>query len=85
MPDIRGLFSVYTWEDGNCDGVFTSKVINNNATNNGSQYDRTFTNIIFDASKGEKKRNGTYKNDVYGKSDHLQTNNITFKYWKRIA
>lgn len=85
MPDIRGLFNVYTWGYGDCFGAFTPKVINNNATNSGSQYDRTFTNIIFDASKDEKKRNGTYKNDVYGKSDHLQTNNITIKYWKRIA
>ena len=42
-------------------------------------------NTLFDASKGETKVDGTYKNDVYGKSDHLQTNNITFKYWKRIA
>ena len=85
LPDIRGLFNVYTWGGGDCFGGFTSEVIGNNATEDGSEYDRTFTNIIFDASKGEKKRNGTYKNDVYGKSDHLQTNNITFKYWKRIA
>ena len=41
--------------------------------------------LIIDASKGETKTDGTYINDVYGKSDHLQTNNITVKYWKRIA
>ena len=41
--------------------------------------------LIIDASKGETKKDGTYINDVYGKSDHLQTNNITVKYWKRIA
>ena len=40
---------------------------------------------LFDASIGETKIDGTFKNDVYGKSDHLQTNNITVKYWKRIA
>lgn len=41
--------------------------------------------LIIDASKGETKKDGTYINDVYGKSDHLQTNNISVKYWKRIA
>ena len=41
--------------------------------------------LIIDASNGETKKDGTYINDVYGKSDHLQTNNITVKYWKRIA
>ena len=40
--------------------------------------------LIIDASEGETKTDGTYINDVYGKSDHLQTNNITVKYWKRI-
>lgn len=42
-------------------------------------------NTLFDAALGETKIDRTYKNDVYGKSDHLQTNNITVKYWKRIA
>ena len=27
--------------------------------------------LIIDASKGETKKDGTYINDVYGKSDHL--------------
>lgn len=49
----------------------------------GDSFNYGFINL--DASKGETKVDGTFKNDVYGKSDHLQTNNITVKYWKRIA
>ena len=43
------------------------------------------SNIIFKASYGEIKRSGNIKNDVYGKSDHLQPSNITVRYWKRTA
>lgn len=52
----------------------------------GSSSVRATTNTFtFNAVDGETKADGTLKNDVYGKSDHLQTNNITVKYWKRIA
>ena len=53
------------------------------ASSYGDSFNYGYNN--FDASKGETKVDGTFKNDVYGKSDHLQTNNITIKYWKRIA
>ena len=39
----------------------------------------------FNASKGEMKLDGTLKNDVYGKSDHVTPMNITYKIWKRTS
>ena len=38
-----------------------------------------------DASKGETKTDGTLKNDVYGKSDHVTPYNVSFHMWKRTA
>ena len=40
---------------------------------------------IFNASNGETKTDGTLKNDVYGKSDHVTPYNISFHMWKRTA
>lgn len=41
--------------------------------------------LTFDASKGETKINGTIKNDVYNKSDHVTPYNVSFHMWKRIS
>lgn len=43
------------------------------------------SSLIFDASKGETKTDGTFKNDVYGKSDHVTPYNVSFHMWKRIS
>jgi hypothetical protein len=36
------------------------------------------------AAIGEVKSDGTYKNDVYGKSDHVTTYNSAIQIWRRI-
>ena len=43
------------------------------------------TGVTFKASNGETKTDGTLKNDVYGKSDHVTPYNISFHMWKRTA
>ena len=84
LPDIFGNFGVviltnFVKADGafrNIDRIEGGEVIHD--TNYRS-------NITFKASDGEIKTNKDFKNDVYGKSDHLQTSNITVRYWKRTA
>ena len=39
----------------------------------------------FNAAAGETKIDGTLKNDVYGKSDHVTTYNSAIQIWKRIS
>lgn len=39
----------------------------------------------FSAQDGETKIDGTLKNDVYGKSDHVTTYNSAIQIWKRIS
>lgn len=41
--------------------------------------------LKFKASDGEKKLDGTYKNDVYGKSDHVTPVNVALYMWRRTA
>lgn len=41
--------------------------------------------VSFNASNGETKTDGTYKNDVYGKSDHVTTYNSAIQIWRRIS
>ena len=45
--------------------------------------------LKFGASKGETKTDGTLKTEndyhVFGKSNRVDTDSITVKYWKRIA
>lgn len=44
---------------------------------------KEFYSYNFDASDGEKKLDGTYKNDVYGKSDHVTPVNVALYMWRR--
>lgn len=83
-PDILGSFGVVLLTNFvSASGAFR----NINSTKGGEvvQNNNYRSNISFKASKGEIKKNANFKNDVYGKSDHLQTSNITVRYWKRTA
>lgn len=84
VPNITGEFEPWAFSNFSyATGAF-SKIANNaysfNSTGaiNGSRFK-------FDASKGESKINGTLKNDVFGKSNRVQVDNITIRYWKRIS
>ena len=84
LPDIAGSFGAVILTNY----VIASGVFKNIDSTKGGEVaqDKNYrSNIRFKASNGEIKTNGNNKNDVYGKSDHLQTNNITVRYWKRTA
>ena len=44
-----------------------------------------YDTVNFNDLKGETKTDGTLKNDVYGKSDHVTPENYTIKIWKRTS
>ena len=81
LPNIIGKVGIIY--GNNSEGALIFKKLGVTSNAYGDSFDYGYINL--DASKGETKVDGTFKNDVYGKSDHLQTNNITFKYLKRIA
>lgn len=84
VPNITGEFDPWAYSPLSHTTQAFSKIANNaysfNSTSaiNGSRFK-------FDASKGEIKINGTLKNDVFGKSNRVQVDNITILYWKRIS
>ena len=90
LPNITGTVS---FQNGNespnitgATGAF--KPINpvNYAISGNQQWGYSrYSGVGISSVDGETKADGIFKNDVYGKSDHLQTNNITVRYWKRIA
>lgn len=84
LPDILGTFGVVLLTNYvKAGGAFRNI---GNTKGGGVNQDINYrSDIIFKASYGETKTDGNYKNDVYGKSDHLQTSNITVRYWKRTA
>lgn len=91
LPNITGKIqnkaSVYSfnWTGSEGDGAFEALDMALNSVDSRVQSSPSPRGYKINASKGETKADGTLKNDVYGKSDHLQTNNITVKYWKRVA
>ena len=85
IPNIIGEFYVSSAQGGSsAQKAFKVRGQSGNSiTGIGSSwYNVTFD---FDASKGETKADGTLKNDVYGKSDHLEPMNITVRLWKRVS
>ena len=84
VPNITGEFDPWSYNTfTNPTGAFSQ------IANNVLSYDSTGiylgARFKFDASKGERKINGTLKNDVFGKSNRVQVDNITIRYWKRIS
>ena len=74
LPEIYGNFSGYTWEGGNVSGAFSSRIIGRKATTNGTEQERTFVTIKFNASKF---------NSIYGASNNVTPVSSTIKFWKR--
>lgn len=84
VPNITGEFDPWSFNNyTNTKGAF-SQIANGvlSYDSSGIYYGARFR---FDASKGETKINGTLKNDVFGKSNRVQVDNITIRYWKRIS
>ena len=67
--------------NGGCEGAFSRGGSTKNDSGTGGNHE----GYVFNASSGERKINGTYKNDVYGKSDHVTTYNSAIQIWKRIS
>lgn len=82
LPNITGNMGWTSYGYVTPNGAFFK---NKESSADRDNYSEGFEGIGFDAALGETKIDGTYKNDVYGKSDHLQTNNIILRYWKRMA
>lgn len=84
VPNITGEFDPWAFFNyTNTTGAFSK--IANNAYSFDSTGAINGARFKFDASKGESKINGTLKNDVFGKSNRVQVDNITIRYWKRIS
>lgn len=80
MPNITGVLG--EMQNGTYRGAFKRGTVHNNwsyGTGN------THYNVNFNASEGETKTDGTFKNDVYGKSNHLTPYNSAIQIWKRIS
>ena len=71
LPNIKGHFYIYTWQDGGPSGMITSVVYGGNEVAGGGGSERTFTGINLDAST---------KSDIYGKSDTVQPPALTVNY-----
>ena len=76
LPDIVGSFYTYTYQDGSPDGSFRTDILNTKQTIDGRENDRTYVKISFSASE---------VNNIYGKSNQVTVNNLSIRYWKRIA
>lgn len=80
IPNIRGVLGAM--QNGVYDGAFKrGKYQNNWSYDTGNNH----YNVNFNAADGETKTDGTYKNDVYGKSDHVTTYNSAIQIWRRIS
>ena len=76
LPDIEGSFYTYSYTNGDPKGAFWSNILNRKQTSYGSDVERTYVKILFSASKA---------NNIYGKSNQVTVNNLSIRYWKRIA
>ena len=74
LPEIKGVFSLYTWGTGNATGAFSSRIVSKKSTNEGSDDNRTFVEMRFNASQF---------NSIYGASNNVTPVSSTIKYWKR--
>ena len=87
LPDIKGELSHIQAERGYGDnspkGAFTVDNYHG-LSDSGSGEDRAFS-MTFLASKGEIDSDGSYVNNVYGKSNHVTPVNYSIKIWKRKA
>lgn len=82
IPNITGQPAVATWwtVDNDVQGAFSTSGNRDICSNN-----NTAQNLIFDASRGETKMNGTIRNDVYGKSDTVQPQSTAYPYYIVLA
>ena len=77
LPNIVGSFYTYTYNTGDAIGAFKSDIKNYKQTSiNNSDNNRTYVEMFFSASNA---------NNIYGKSNHVTVNNLSVRYWKRIA
>ncbi len=81
IPNIRGVMNAQSGLNGGCEGAFSRGGSTKNDSGTGGGHE----GYVFNASSGERKMNGTYKNDVYGKSDHVTTYNSAIQIWRRIS
>ena len=82
IPNITGQPAVSTWwtVDNDVQGAFSTSGSRDICSNN-----NTAQNLIFDASRGETKMDGTIRNDVYGKSDTVQPQSTAYPYYIVLA
>lgn len=76
LPNIKGSLNVYTWNNGDAIGAFSSEIFINKATEEGSDAKRTFTKVSFNANKS---------NPIYGKFDTVMVKNVSVRYWRRTS
>lgn len=63
VPDITGLFNLYTWDNGNPHGCFSGNIDSNNVITPGSGSSYNYNTINFSAAKS---------NSIYGASTTVQ-------------
>lgn len=83
LPDITGYIDPQARGDkGGASGAFKGRIVPGWYPQGSSS-----THMVFDfkSSSGETKLDGTYKNDVYGKSDHVTPVNVALYMWRRTA
>lgn len=83
LPNIKGYIDPQARGDqGHASGAFQGRIVSGWYPQGSSN-----THMVFDfnASDGEVKANGTYKNDAYGKSDHVTPINVALYMWRRTA
>ena len=72
LPNIKGYFNVYTWEDGGPSGIITSVIHGRKEGISGGFNEKTFVGITLDASR--------LPNSLYGKSNTVQPNSVCVNY-----
>ena len=84
LPNITSTTTL-RWLSGTTTGALSLSQLtkNVNGVDGGSNIGNV--NLNFDAANGETKLNGTYKNDVYGKSDTVQPPAYIVNIFKRIS
>ena len=88
LPNITGTYTTWGGLVQSRTGAF-EKYGDSIKASEYSGGDDTSPRVIFDASLGETKTNGTLKtgseHKVYGSSDHVTPYNATIKVWQRIS
>lgn len=86
IPNIVGNTRIAGWSDKKNGGAFADS----DWSDFGGQADSGYgsglgkRDVIFKASIGETKSDGSNKNDCYGYSDYVTPLNISIILWKRI-